>query len=101
MSVTYAIRFAVVPEQRQRLLGLLQDVLDAMRAEANFRDAALHEDPEDQTRFLLVETWAEHQDVLDVQLHRPYRQAWHAALPDLLAAPREISVWRRLRVDRE
>jgi quinol monooxygenase YgiN len=39
--------------------------------------------------------------VLDVQLHRPYRQAWHAALPDLLAAPREISVWRRLRVDRE
>lgn len=100
MAVTYLIRFAVIPEQRQRFLALLEGVLDTMRAEPTFHEAILHRDPEDPTRFMLYETWEDHDEVLAVQLHRPYRHAWHAALPELLATPRDISIWQPLRADR-
>ncbi|CAD7023586.1 antibiotic biosynthesis monooxygenase [Pseudorhizobium endolithicum] len=100
MSVTYLIEFDVKPAERERFLRLLSGVLDAMRHEAMFVEATLHADPETDTRFLLHETWRSHEDVLSVQLARPYRQEWHAALPDLLAAERKISVWQPLRSDR-
>lgn len=100
MPVTYLIRFNVVPDQRERFLTLLEGVLDAMRSEPMFHQAILHRDPENDTRFMLYETWEDHDDVLTVQLHRPYRRAWHEALPDLLAEPRDISIWHPLRADR-
>jgi len=100
MAVTYLIRFAVKPDRVPRFLSLLNGVLDAMRAEATFREAILHEDPEDASRFMLYETWEDHEEVLNVQLHRPYRRAYHEALPDLLAEPRDVSMWRPLRADR-
>ena len=100
MSVTYLIEFDVKLTERERFLSLLNGVLDAMRHEAMFVNAALHADPENDTRFLLHETWQSHEDVLTVQLARPYREEWHAALPDLLAAERKISIWQPLRSDR-
>ncbi len=99
MSVTYIIGFKVRPAQRERFLALLNGVLDAMRHEAMFVSANFHEDPNDPCHFLLHETWGDHQDVLDVQIKRPYRTEWHAALDELLEAPRDISVWRPLRSD--
>jgi quinol monooxygenase YgiN len=100
MPVTYLIRFTVVPEQRQRFLHLLGGVLDAMRSEPMFHEAILHRDPADENRLLLYETWEDHDDVLRVQLQRPYRQAFHEALDEVLAEPRDISVWQPLRADR-
>ncbi|WP_119392338.1 putative quinol monooxygenase [Taklimakanibacter lacteus] len=100
MAVTYVIKFQVIPDERARFLLLLEGVLDAMRAEPKFREAILHRDPQSDCRFMLYETWEDHDDVIKVQLHRPYRQAWHAALPALLAVDREITVWEPLRADR-
>jgi quinol monooxygenase YgiN len=99
LSVTYLIRFAVRPDQRERFLSLLNGVLDAMRHESMFVSATLHSDPVDACRFLLHETWGDHQDVVDVQIKRPYRDDWHAALDKILAEPRDISVWEPLRSD--
>lgn len=100
MPVTYVIRFDVRPEQRERFLALLEGVLDAMRTEPMFHQAVLHRDLRSESTFLLHETWESHDDVVAVQLHRPYRSAWHAALPELLARPREIAVWEPMRADR-
>lgn len=100
MAVTYVIHFELRPGQKERFMNLLGGVLEAMRGERTFIEAILHQDPENDHRFMLYETWADHQEVLDVQVKRPYRQAWHAALPDLLAAPRDISMWTPVRVDR-
>lgn len=100
MPVTCLIRFTVIPEKQPQFLALLEGVLDAMRAEPTFHEAILHRDPENPARFLLYETWEDHDEVLSVQLHRPYRCAWHAALPDLLAEPRDIAIWQKLRADR-
>jgi quinol monooxygenase YgiN len=100
MPVTYVITFDVKSEKRDQFLVLLNGVLDAMRNEPTFHEAVLHRDPGSQDRFLLHETWESHQEVMDVQLTRPYRDAWHAALPDLLRSPRDVTVWEPIRADR-
>lgn len=99
MPVTYVIRFDIRPGERDRFLTLLNGVLDAMRHEPMFHDAMLHADPDNEHHMMLYETWEDHVDVLEIQLKRPYREAWHAALPELLAKPRDISIWHPIRSD--
>jgi quinol monooxygenase YgiN len=101
MPVTYLIRFDVNPEKRELFLSLLTDMLDAMRSEVTFHQAILHRDPSSEQSFMLYETWESHEDVMEVQLHRPYRQAWHQALPELLSKPRDITIWEPIRADRK
>ena len=100
MAVTYLIKFQVVPEQRSRFLELLTGVLDAMRSEPTFHEAILHRDPQSEHLFMLYETWESHEDVLNVQLHRPYRRTWHDALPALLEQERDITIWEPIRAER-
>lgn len=99
MAVTYVIEFYVRPERKRRFDELLNGVLDAMRHEEMFVSAALAVDEQDPNHVLLHETWVDHQDVLDVQLGKPYRAEYHAELPDLLQRDRIISMWRPLRQD--
>jgi len=99
MSETYVITFQVRPDRRDRFRALLDPVLDAMRHEATFESASLHVDPDDENRFQLHETWKDRQDVLEVQLKRPYRSEWHAALDGILEQPREVRIWSLLRAD--
>lgn len=99
MSETYVITFHVKPDQLERFRALLDPVLDAMRHEETFVSAALHVDAEQPTLFQLHETWTDREDVLNVQLNRPYRAAWHAAIDDLLTQPRDIRTWQLLRTD--
>lgn len=98
-AVTFVITFLLKPGCEQAFLDLLAPVLDAMRLEATFIDAVLHRDPENPRRFMLYETWAGMQDVVEVQMHRDYRQAYWAGLPELLAEERGIEVWKPLRGD--
>jgi autoinducer 2-degrading protein len=101
MPVTYLIKFQVVPEQRGRFLELLGGVLCAMRGEPMFHEAVLHRDPGSEHRFMLSETWENHEDVLNVQLHRPYRRARHEALSTVLQQERDITIWEPIRADRK
>lgn len=99
MAVTYTILFDVKPEQDERFRALLDGVLDAMREEPMFLDASLHRDTVVEHRYMLCETWNDHQDVVEVQLARPYRAEWHESLPDLLAQPRIVGMWHPIRRD--
>jgi autoinducer 2-degrading protein len=101
MAVTYSIVFHIAPSRTGDFHRLLGGVLDAMRGEETFLQAVLHADPADPLRFMLYETWQDHEEVLAVQVHRPYRAEWHAALEDILSAPRDISMWTPLRDDRK
>ena len=64
------------------------------------QDDRRHRDPDDDNRFMLYETWEDHDDVLTVQLARPYREAFHRALDEVLAAPRDVTIWQPIRGDR-
>jgi quinol monooxygenase YgiN len=76
-------------------------VLDAMRSEPMFHEAVLHRDPQSEHCFMLYETSESHEDVLNVQLQRPYSRAWHDSLPTLLQQERDITIWEPLRADRQ
>jgi quinol monooxygenase YgiN len=98
-GLVVVVALHVKPGHEEEFLRLLAPVLDAMRHEATFVNAALHQDPEDPTRFLLYETWADRDDLVDVQMKRAYRSAYEARLPEILREPRRAEVWRPLRGD--
>lgn len=100
MPVTAIIEFRIVPAERERFLTLLNAVLDAMRHEPMFHEAMLHVDPENENHMMLYETWEDLDDVINVQLSRDYRKAFHAALPEVLEEPRGVSIWHPIRADR-
>jgi quinol monooxygenase YgiN len=85
--------------REEEFLGLLAPVLDAMRHEPTFINAVLHRDPEDATRFMLYETWADREDLIAVQRKRGYRREYEARLADLLDEPRRAEIWHPLRAD--
>jgi quinol monooxygenase YgiN len=98
-DVTFLVTIALKPGAEEEFLDLLVPVLDAMRHEPTFVNAVLHRDPEDPTRFMLYETWADLDDVVEVQMHRQYRKAYWDRLPALLREPRRIETWRPMRRD--
>jgi quinol monooxygenase YgiN len=98
-AVAVVVSLHVKPGHEDEFLRLLAPVLDAMRHEATFVNAVLHRDPDDPTRFLLYETWAHRDDLVDVQMKRGYRAAYEARLPAILREPRRAEVWRPLRGD--
>ncbi len=97
--VAFVVTLALKPGCEAEFLDLLTPVLDAMRRETTFINAVLHQDPEDPTRFMLYETWADLDDVVQVQVRRDYRRAYWARLTELLREPREVRTWRPLRGD--
>ena len=96
-EIVFVVTIHLRPGCEEAFLRLVTPVLDAMRHEATFINAVLHQDPKDPTSFMLYETWADEEDVVQVQIHRDYRKAYWDRLPDLLREPREIRSWRPLR----
>lgn len=96
---TILVTLQVKPGREAEFLGLLTPVLDAMRHEPSFLNTILHQAPGDPCRFLLYETWTDRRDLVEVQMHRPYRAAFEARLPALLERPRQVEIWQSLRAD--
>lgn len=73
-----------------------------MRCERSFINAVLHRGPAEPTRFMLYETWAELEEMVDARLKRGCRRAGvgrtaaiHANRLTFLPCPRK---WRACRV---
>jgi quinol monooxygenase YgiN len=98
-EVCVLVHLNVKPESRDDFLQLLSPVLDAMRHETTFVSAVLHQRPDDPTRFMLYEVWADRDDLVNIQMKRGYRAAYEAKLPSLLQEPRRTEIWERLRAD--
>lgn len=95
----YMIQFDVKPGREADFRAAVDPVLDAMREEAGFVYSALTRDAETPDRFVLFEIWSDHDDVMNVQLKRPYRAPMDAALEDILSSPRGVSMLHPLRTD--
>ena len=93
------VTLLVKPGHEAEFLRLLGPVLDAMRHEPSFINAVLHRSPDDPTLFMLYETWADLDELVQVQVPRAYRQAYIAALPDVLRQERGVTVWQPMRGD--
>ena len=97
--IAVTVTFRVKPGCAEEFLQLLASVLDAMRLEPSFINAVLHRDPESPDRFMLYETWHDRTELIEVQLNRAYRKPYMDRLPDLLAEPRLIQVFKPMRSD--
>ena len=87
------------PGCEAEFLRLLMPVVEVVRHETTFVNNVLHQDPEDPTRFMSYETWADHDEFFAVQFKREYRQAYETRLPDLLQEPRQMQIWQPLHSD--
>lgn len=67
------VSFHVKPDSLAEFLELLMPIIDAVRLEPTFINLFLHQDPEDPTRLMAYENWADQQEFRAVQLKRDYR----------------------------
>lgn len=70
-----------------------------MRHESTFINAVLHGDPENPSCFIIYETWADLDDVVQAQLRRDYRRAYIDRRPALLREERQVATWQPIRAD--
>ena len=87
------VTFHLKPEGVEEFRALLDPVLETMSHEPTFVNVVLQHNAEDPTHFLVYETWHDRANFFAVELQRPYRQAFEAGLPALLARPREAQVF--------
>ena len=80
-------------------LDLVMPIVDEMRHETSFINNVVHRAPDNPTRFMIYETWADRDDVFNVQIKRDYRKAYETRLPAILRTPREMAFWEPLRSD--
>lgn len=98
-ELVFVVTLRVKPGLEEEFLRLLTPLLDAMRQEETFVNTALHQDPDDPSRYMLYETWADREEFFEVQVKREYRIAYEDRLPELLQEPRQAQMWQPLRGD--
>ena len=98
-EITFVVTLLVKPGMEEAFLRLLTPLLDAMRHEGTFVNTVLHRDPEDPSRFMLYETWADREEFIAVQMNRDYRKAYEDRLPEFLREPRQAQIWQPMRGD--
>lgn len=90
-KISFIVRLPTRPEKHQEMRSALFQVLDSMSNEPDFINTWVHEDANAPNTFVLYETWAcSSEYFIRHHLSKPYRQAYEAALPGLLSAPRSI-----------
>ncbi|HEU5121814.1 MAG TPA: antibiotic biosynthesis monooxygenase [Candidatus Saccharimonadales bacterium] len=87
----------VKPECVIEFKQILNQVADAAKVESSLISNIAHQDPEDETKFMLWEMWADQKEFFEVQMLRDYRKPYEARLVELLAEPREVRIWNPLR----
>lgn len=87
----------IKPDCIDEFLHILNQVADAVRGEPTLVSNVAHQDPEDPTKFMLWEIWADQKDFFEVQMLKEYRKPYETRLPDLLAEPRVVRIWKPLR----
>ncbi len=96
-SVSFIVHLPTKPKHRVRMRTMLIDVLNAMSREPDFVNTWVHEDLNDPDTLVLYETWAcSREFFIAHHLAKNYRQAYEAALPELLSSERRIEFLKGL-----
>lgn len=97
-QISFIVRLPTRPEKRDEMRAKLFHVVEAMSAEPDFINTWVHEDANAPDTLVLYETWAcSGDDFMANHLAKPYRQAYEAALPELLSQPRSIDFLNPIR----
>ncbi|MFO1457801.1 MAG: putative quinol monooxygenase [Verrucomicrobiota bacterium] len=81
--------------REEELRSLLKTLVAPTRHEAGCIRYDLHENPDATGAFIFLEAWRSEPD-LERHLASVYVQAFRARVPDLIAAPPVITLWRQI-----
>lgn len=96
-QLSFVVYLPVKPSARDRMRRMMFEIIDTMSHESDFISTWVHEDLDDPDTIVNYETWAcSRDDFLRRHLVKSYRQAFEAALPDLLSGDRRIVFLRPL-----
>jgi quinol monooxygenase YgiN len=90
--ILYQAKSGMEEQAKQELTSLISSVV----SEEACIGIKLHQDPNDSTRFMLYENWADKDFYLGEHMQTPYIQSFIQKAGDFLVAPPEISFWTQL-----
>ena len=97
-DLVFYVKLHVRPECVDEWKRAVNDIVDRMSGEEAFVACYLHQDAQDPNLFTLYERWSEPSvEAFLKNQAKPYRAAYEARLPDLLARPREAAVLTPIR----
>ena len=89
--IHYQAKLGMEDVAKQELTSLIASVV----SEKACIGINLHQDPNDSTRFMLYENWADRDFYLGEHMQTPYIQNFIQRAGDFLVAPPEISFWKQ------
>lgn len=94
--VTVLVTFRIKKGSEKEFEGVLLPHLRRVAAETTCEEMTVYRDPEDPTRYMLYERWADRDEFLGVQMKRPYRIPYNEAVEPLEAEPRSVTFWEEI-----
>ena len=87
----FFVHFNPKPGKEREFRNVLDPLLDTMSKETRFVNYFLLQHEKDPSRFAIYETWlGTAEEFQAVEMPRPYRQDYEAAVTGVLAKPREV-----------
>jgi quinol monooxygenase YgiN len=87
----FFVHFDVKPRKEREFRKVLDPLLDTMSRETRFVNYFLLQHENEISRFVIYETWlGTAEEFQTVEMPRPYRQEYEAAVAGVLAKPREV-----------
>jgi quinol monooxygenase YgiN len=87
----FFVNFDAKPGREQEFRGVLDPLLDTMSREAAFVNYFLLQHGTVPNRFTIYETWlGTPEEFVKIEMPRPYRQEYEAAVESILAKPRVV-----------
>jgi quinol monooxygenase YgiN len=93
--VTVVVTFQIKEGRAEEFEHALRAHLPHSAGEETCERFWVYRDQSDPHKFLFFEEWADYDEFVTVQLHRPYRAAYMAATEHLWATPRVTNFFRR------
>ena len=85
------VEFTLKPGMREQFEAVLLPHIARVADESTCLLMAASRDPEDDTRYILFERWADKDEFWDVQMRRGYREAYYEAIAPMQADPTILS----------
>ncbi len=93
--LTVVVTLQAKPGQEARVREELTKLLVPTRAEEGCLNYDLHESASERGLFLFLENWANKADH-ERHLGQPHLQRWRELAKELLAKPRDLSLWQQV-----
>jgi len=95
-QVSVTILFQAKPGMEEMVRKEMMQLISPVIAEVQCINVNLHQDPDDRTRFMLYENWADKNYFIDEHMQTSHMQTYFKKSEEFLAEPPRIIFWELL-----